>query len=193
MTHDEAPRRGKPPFRRSDSVMNKGGPTMSMFENPEYRWRETCFVLFDPCNRPTGRAIEKKLAELSDRYVLKNLSTDDEGRFESLTLLSPDDFAALDVCYTEGEEVAEQTAEMVKELEPIARETGNLDAVKRIRQYDGRLDVLHFERVADLTEDEDEEELLDPSALLVVLGTLAQITGGVAVDPQSGAILSEEG
>jgi len=167
---------------------------MSMFENHEYRWRETCFVLLDSGNRPTGRAIEKKLSELSDRYTLKNLTTDDEGRFESLTLLSPDDFAALDICYTEGEEVAEQTAEMVRELEPIARETGNLDAVKRIRQYDGRLDVLHFERVAEPEEDEEgEEELLDPSALLLVLGALAQLTGGVAVDPQSGAILSEEG
>jgi hypothetical protein len=166
---------------------------MSMFENHEYRWRETCFVLFDPVNRPDVAAIQSKLGELSDRYVLSNPVGDDQGRFESLTLLSPDDFAALDICYIEGEEVLEQTAEFIKELEPIARETGNLEAVRRVRQYTARFDVLHFERVADALEDEDDdEEMLDPSALLLVLGALAGLTGGVAVDPQSGAILSEE-
>ena len=51
--------------------------------------------------------------------------------------------------------------------------------------------MLHFERVADEPEDDSEEEMLDPSALLVVLETLAQLTGGVAIDPQAGTFLSE--
>ena len=35
--------------------------------------------------------------------------------------------------------------------------------------------------------------MLDPSALLIVLETLAKLTGGVAVDPQSGTVLNYEG
>jgi hypothetical protein len=47
--------------------------------------------------------------------------------------------------------------------------------------------VLHFEQVPDEdAEDAGEDEILDPSALLVVLGALAKLTKGVAVDPQSG-------
>ena len=54
--------------------------------------------------------------------------------------------------------------------------------------------MLHFEQVPELREaDEDEEEeMLDPGALLAVLGALAEITEGVAIDPQSGTILCND-
>ena len=56
--------------------------------------------------------------------------------------------------------------------------------------------MLHFEQVADLpengSEDEEPEELLDPGALLAVLDALAKLTGGVAIDPQSGTLLAGE-
>ncbi len=52
--------------------------------------------------------------------------------------------------------------------------------------------MLHFEQVAESADDDDADELLDPSALLAVLDELARITGGIAVDPQSGTILSTE-
>ncbi len=75
---------------------------MSTFEDDRYRWRETYFVLFPASRRPTLKVVEKRLAALSKRYSLENLGGDDSGKFESLTLISPDDFAALDVCYTSG-------------------------------------------------------------------------------------------
>lgn len=166
---------------------------MSTFEDDRYRWRETYFVMFFSSKRPDLKTVEKKLASLSKRYVLSNLSADDEGRFESLTLASPDDFAALDVCYTSGVEVLEQGAEMVQELASTI-EPHQRTLLNRIKQCDGRFDVLHFEQVSDLPEEDDEsEELLDPSALLAVLEALAKITGGIAVDPQSGTILSNDG
>ena len=47
--------------------------------------------------------------------------------------------------------------------------------------------MLHFEQVPeDADEDAEDDEMLDPSALLVVLGALAKLTGGVAIDPQAG-------
>ena len=48
--------------------------------------------------------------------MLSNPIADKHGRFESLTLMSPDDFAAMDICFTAGTEVREQVQAMVEEL-----------------------------------------------------------------------------
>ena len=168
---------------------------MSMFENNQYRWRETYFVLFASKDRPKLRAVEKALGQLDARYQLTNSSADAEGRFESLTPISPDDFAALDICYTAGEEVCEQGQGLVEELRPMACETGCEAQLKQIRGCDARFDVLHFEEVSETDSDDDDvlDEALDPSALLLVMAELAKLTGGVAVDPQSGSVFAEGG
>ncbi|MGA2618410.1 MAG: hypothetical protein ABSF26_12425 [Thermoguttaceae bacterium] len=167
---------------------------MSTFEDNRYRWRETYFVLFPADRQPKLKVVEKCLSAISKRYLLSQQTADAEGGFESLTLAAPEDFAALDICYTSGAEVAEQVALMVRELAPTI-EPAQRGMLKRLKQCDGRFDVLHFEQVADLPADDEEQaddELLDPSALLAVLEALARITDGVAVDPQSGTILSTE-
>jgi hypothetical protein len=163
---------------------------MSTFEDGRYRWQETYFVLFQSSNRPKLKAVEKALAALNDRYVLSNATGDKEGRFESLTVASPDDFAAMDICFTSGPEVLEQGAELAEEFEGTV-EPHQRAALNRLRQCDGRFDVLHFAQILEACEEED-DEMLDPGALLAVLGTLATMTGGTAVDPQSGTILGEE-
>jgi hypothetical protein len=128
---------------------------------------------------------------LSERYELIEPTADDQGRFESVTLISPDDFAALDICYTEGAEVLEQGADLVQELKSACGDPSGSAVVQRVAQCDARFDVLHFEQVPDPTDDES-DEMLDPSALLLVLGALAKLTGGIAIDPQAGAVLSDE-
>jgi hypothetical protein len=169
------------------------GAAMSMFEDNRYRWRETYFVLFDAKKRPQLKAVSKAIAALSSRYELINLNANEHGQIDSLTLISPDDFAALDVCYTGGEEVQEQVVETVKELKKSAADIPPPVPWDQIQQYDGRFDVLHFEQVPEEIDDEFEDDaMLDPSALLLVLNTLARLTGGVAVDPQAGVILLEE-
>jgi len=165
---------------------------MSMFERSNYRWRETYFVLFRSSDRPTLKKVGKALSGLNDRYTLTNLSADDGGRFESLTLLSPDDFAALDICYTSGVEVLEQGTLLAEEVNATACDAGTQMPRKRIEQCDARFDVLHFEQVPEMPEDDDTDEMLDPSALLLVLGALARLTGGVAIDPQAGSIISND-
>ena len=60
--------------------------------------------------------------------------------------------------------------------------------MEKIARCDARLDVLHFEQLVD-NDDEEPEEMLDPSALLIVLNGLAKLTGGVALDPQAGTLL----
>ncbi len=163
---------------------------MSTFEDSRYRWRETYFVLFPAKKHPKLTAVSKALSGLNRRFVLTNLTADDEGRIDSLTVLSPDDFAAIDVCYTDGDEALEQAAALVADLKKSAADVPPPVPWEQIAKCDGRFDVLHFEQVP---EDDDEDDgMLDPSALLLVLGALANLTDGVAVDPQAGSFLCEE-
>ena len=68
------------------------------------------------------------------------------------------------------------------------------DEYERLQKRLAEIVALHARgEFSDLPEEEDQtDELLDPSALLAVLEALAKITGGIAVDPQSGTILSSE-
>jgi hypothetical protein len=161
---------------------------MSMFENDHYRWRETYFVLFQSSNRPTLETLQRRLSKLNTRFTLTNLSADESGRFESMTVLSPDDFAALDISYLEGEEVLDQAAELADELDTTDCRPEDRARLARVRQSDARFDVLHFEQVVGF-EDDDSDDMLDPSALLVVLGALSKETEGLAIDPQAGTFL----
>ena len=163
-----------------------------MFEDNRYRWRETYFVLFDAARRPSLKSVTTRLMSLSKRFELTNLNADERGMVDSLTLLAPDDFAALDICYTEGGEVLEQGEALVEDLKKLGADNPPPRPWAQIKKYDGRFDVLHFEQLAEEDEEDEEEGMLDPSALLMVLEVLAELTGGVAIDPQAGTFLTEE-
>lgn len=86
----------------------------------------------------------------------------------------------------------EQGAEFAEELTAGGCRAENHGLLEKLRKFDGRFDVLHFEQVGEPGEEEDNEEtdnMLDPSALLLVLDVLAELTGGIAIDPQTGTIL----
>lgn len=158
---------------------------MSMFENDQFRWRETYFVLFDSSKRPGLEQVHQSLSGLDDRFTLTNLASDDDGSFESITVLAPDNFAALDICYIEGEEVEEQREGLIREMQTGGCQAGDPRRLEVLRRCDARFDVLHFEQVAE-ADGAEPDEMLDPSALLVVLEGLARLTDGVAIDPQAG-------
>jgi hypothetical protein len=162
---------------------------MSTFEDKNYRWRETYFVLFDAKQRPKLKMVVKAVSDLNPRYEIIHPHGDKHGGIESLTVISPDDYAALDICYTEGDEVLEMAPDLVRDLKKSAAETPTPVPYDKLLRYNGRFDVLHFERVNEVPDEPEEDELLDPSALLIVLEALADLTGGLAVDPQSGTVL----
>ena len=138
---------------------------MSMFEDSRYRWRETYFVLFDAEKRPKLTGVTKVLAALNKHFQLTNQNADSEGLVDSVTLISPDDYAALDICYTSGPEVLEQGASLVDDLKKTGADVPPPIPWEQIKKYDGRFDVLHFEQVPEDVEDGAEEDgMLDPSA-----------------------------
>ena len=162
---------------------------MSMFENGQYRWRETYFVVFDTAARPKLKTVEKLVATLRGRFDITNSVADEAGRFESLTLVSPDDFAAMDICYLEGEEVLEQGVLLAEELRSVGCQPDDRETAQRILQHTGRFDVLHFEQIVDAHNGDDPDDMLDPSAQLVVLEALEKLVGGLAIDPQGGTMV----
>ena len=162
---------------------------MSTFERDEFNWRETYFVMFDSAKRPTLKTVERVLRDLSDRFELSNNRADEDGRFESITVMSPDDYAALDISYESGEEVLEQGAVLEQEMKSSATDEQERARLARLPKCDARFDLLHFEQVTDDEPEDEADEMLDPSALLIVLDALVELTGGVGVDPQSGTLL----
>jgi len=157
----------------------------------QLEWRDTYFILFQKADRPTLTQVEAAITESSRRLKLENLEADDDGMFESVLVQAPQDNAALEISYETGEAVIEQSADLAKQLK------GELGpkALKRMLKADARLDVMLFEKVrgdfADSADDEDwEASGLDPSSLLNVVEALAKLTGGLPIDPASGAILS---
>jgi hypothetical protein len=164
---------------------------MSLFENDQYQWRETYFVLFDEEHRPAAKKVEEALHELGRRFQISDVCADESGRFESLTLLSPDDYAAMDVSCVLGDEVTEQLSELTIDLERNAETEEDKAMLSRLPKCTGRLDVFHFEQhVPNGAEGDDRGEFMDPGALLIVLQQLADLCQGVAVDPQTGTLLS---
>ena len=162
---------------------------MSLFENDEYRWRETYFIMMKADRRPSGDAVRTTLKKLNRRYELSEPRVNEAGELESLSLMSPDDNAAMDISYIEGDEVTEQTGETIDDMKRSAATDLEREMVKRLPDCDARLDVYHFEKLTFIGDDE-EEEYLDPGSLLIVLDKLAELCDGIAVDPQTGTVLT---
>lgn len=153
----------------------------------ELHWRETYYVFFPSERRPQAKVMQKSLEELSNRFVLQNLEADDEGRFESILVEAPDDHAALEISYEAGESVIEQSAQLAKQLK------NELDKqqLSELMRADARMDIMHFEHIREEDDfaDDEEEEILDPGCLLLVVGALADLTEGLPIDPASGAVV----
>ena len=162
---------------------------MSTFERDDFRWRETYFVLFDSCKRPTLKDVQRALRDVNDHFEFSGGTSDDDGRFESLTVLAPDDYAALDISYVSGEEVQEQGAAFYDEMRTSAIDKEEKEKLARLPKFDARFDLMHFEQISGSGSEDETDEMLDPSALLIALEALVELTEGVGVDPQSGTVL----
>ncbi|MCP4189831.1 MAG: hypothetical protein GY768_04305 [Planctomycetaceae bacterium] len=164
---------------------------MSLFENDEYQWRETYFILFEEENRPQADQVSGALKELDPRFEIMNVKADDEGRFESLTLVSPDDYAAMDISFVVGDEVVEQTTELIDELLKATFTEDEKAAIRSLGDCRCRFDVYHFEQLTFVGRDGEgeEDDFMDPGALLTVMEKIAEVADGVIVDPQANTIL----
>jgi len=165
---------------------------MSMFQDSNYHWRETCFVYFSRENRPTLQKVIKTLRTVGPQYQVMNAQADQAGLFESITVIAPDAFSAMDICYLDGPEIVEEVEKQVKDLSASDLTAEERKQLARLKTCNARLDVFHFERLMDDDEDDESDEpgdFFDPSALIIVLEAFCKLTRGIAIDPQSGTFL----
>jgi hypothetical protein len=172
--------------------------------------------MFPHQRRPTLAQVEHALIEADPHLVLQNLAADDDGRFASLLVQSPEDHAAVEVSYETGEAVIEQSLEWAKALQKQLTPA----QLQQLVSADSRLDVAHFERVQSAgstprpeaptlhkpdfgdeafdddfdpgDDDFDEEaalEIFDPTCLLTVVESLTRLTRGLAIDPAAGEVV----
>ena len=161
---------------------------MSLFASDQYRWRETYSVLFREVDRPSAGQLRQALEGLGEGNRVTDITTGPDGQVEAMTVLAPADFAGMDLSYVSGEEVREQIEGLKAEREkkPLSKkEQGKL---QRLSECDARFDIFHFEQRTN-DGDSDEDEFLDPAALLIVMDRLARACNGIAIDPQSGAFM----
>ena len=161
---------------------------MSLFADSRYQWRETYFVLFDKQLRPSAADVQKSLSELG-KLEIQEVQGEEKGLLESLTVLSHADAAGMDITFVVGEEVKEQISELKKEWKGQKFTPEEQAKVQRALAADARFDIYHFEEIGDSFLDNEEDEILDPATLLLVLARLARLCHGVGIDPQAGTVL----
>ena len=157
---------------------------MSLFEDNQYEWRETFFVLFNSARRPTTKQVKLALTRLGPHYQATDLRSDADDFFESVTLISPDDYAAMDINCIVGEEIVEQGTDLMEKMKAASPDAEELKQINRLRGCDARFDIYHFEQVINVDEEE-EPDVMDPGSLLIVLEGLTELCDGIGVDPQT--------
>jgi hypothetical protein len=162
---------------------------MSLFANGNYRWRETYFVLFEQCKLPSPQELRHALEKLGDGYEIREESLDEDGQIEAMTVVSAYDFAAMDISFVSGEEVAEQIAELQSELDVAELAESEQAKWKQLSRCNARFDIYHFEQIVDTDAGNDDDEFMDPGSLLAVLQRLASLCDGVGVDPQADTLM----
>lgn len=151
---------------------------MSLFGDSNYRYHETIFVFFKDANRPSAAAVETAIKKL--RYkILEQEETD--GALASMSVVSDQDFAGMDIARVDDEEVQASLEEIQEQLRTTTMAGEDQDKVSKIGNYDARFDVFHFEKIVG----EEAGEMLNPGALLLLLSSLSEICDGIAIDPQS--------
>ncbi len=125
------------------------------------------------------------LGSLGPRYEAVNLKANETG-FEALTVKSPRDFSAMDIVFTEGEEVSAQIEELEEAMRTMTLSGDDIKKLSTLKDSDARFDIFHFEEIATATDD---DQFLDPGGLLLVLEALAELCNGVALDPASNSLM----
>ena len=84
--------------------------------------------------------MQQALQAINEHFQVTNVRENESSELESLTVLAPDDYAAMDVSVASGDEVAEQKEELLTQLKSMA--VGDeAERVKKIEDCDCRFDA----------------------------------------------------
>lgn len=159
---------------------------MSLFGDRNYQYRDTYFVLFQKQHRPSETKLKSLLKELGTKFETAEIRHSN-GQVDSLTLIDPQDYSAMDIAYVEGDDVVTQIREIREEFRAITVRGDDVEKLKQMKDFDARFDIFHFEQVVD--DGTEEDEYVDPGGLLLVMEKLVQLCHGVGYDPQSQSLI----
>ena len=159
---------------------------MSLFGNDKYKWRETYFVLFRRDDHPSVEDLSNALETGNNKVT--NVNGDSEGRFESATVQSSEDFSGMDVTFVAGDEVKDHVQELLNDFAKQTLTSEDQEKLNLLGECDSRFDIFHFQEVNNASDNE--EESLDPGALLLVIEQIVYLCKGVGIDPQSGSLIT---
>ena len=163
---------------------------MSLFDNPEYRWRETYLLFHKRARRLSVSELRQAISGLQQTFELQDVKSDEADLLESATILAPDAFAAIDIGYIAEDDIRDQAETIRSDMKDVIEDPEELAKLGRLPEVDARLDLLHFEKLADFSDDDDEfSAFFDPGALLSVIETLSTQSDGVCVDPASSTVM----
>jgi hypothetical protein len=159
---------------------------MSLFGNEKYKWRETYFVLFRKADHPAVKDVANALETGHNKVT--NVNADGEGRFESATVQSSEDYSGMDVTFVAGDEVRDHVQELLNDFARQTLSSEDEEKLNLLGECDSRFDIFHFEQIENSSDDQ--EEALDPGALLLVIEQIVYLCKGVGIDPQSGSLIT---
>jgi hypothetical protein len=159
---------------------------MSLFENEQYEYTDTFFVFFKRENLPKASVVKNAIAELGDRYDFGQVVFREE-QFESMTILSPQDFSAMDIVLDLNADVPTQVSELALEFRTLTLSGDDRNKLEKFKDCDTRFDLFHFEK--QVSGQQDPDAFIDPGGLLIILEKLRGLCDGVGLDPQSQMLL----
>ena len=164
---------------------------MSLFDNPEYRWRETYLLFHKKKQRTSADKLRQAISGIRGSYQIEQLVANENGEFDSATVFAEEAFSAIDMSYVEDDQIQEQIIEIQSEMKEVLEDPEDLAKLESLGEYDARIDLLHFERLTgDFTDDEEDlNSCFDRAALLAVAEKWTLLTGGICLDPASATIL----
>ena len=114
-----------------------------------------------PIAGPNWKKCASLVASLRGHFQVASGEADGQGRIESLTIHSPQDYAALEIDYLAGDEVREEGESLAAGMKP--GEGVDSKKLARLSTLDARFDLMHFEAVPD-DDPDDPDEMFDPGA-----------------------------
>ncbi|MDR2345166.1 MAG: hypothetical protein LBE18_03790 [Planctomycetaceae bacterium] len=120
---------------------------MTLFDDERYAWRETYFVLFEPEMRPQFAMIRKIFNSHVGCFSVLDKKINKDNTMESLTIASYEDHAAIEIVYSEGENVLLENEALFKTISKDCPQKER-ELLHKAKKMAARYSVLHFEQVA---------------------------------------------
>ena len=120
---------------------------MSMFDDSRYCWRETYLVMLDRLRRPMMSEMVQRLQKMNERLKITVARGNVNGLFEFLIVVAPNDNAAVEIQFHEGDEVAQEFSSLADELERHELSVKERKKIARARKFSAKIELLHFEQI----------------------------------------------